>query len=146
MEFILHELVSVSIYSVLGVFLMLLGSFLVDLVIPCSFPEEIKKGNTAIGWISAGVYIAVGLIIKVAISSPGDVVSEIENSLATGLLSTVFYYALGAIFLMLGYLLLKIINRKYDLNNEVGNGNAAAGIMVFGMFVGLGLVISGVIA
>ena len=54
--------------------------------------------------------------------------------------------ALGAIFLMLGYLLLKIINRKYDLNNEVGNGNAAAGIMVFGMFVGLGLVISGVIA
>jgi Domain of Unknown Function (DUF350). len=53
MEFILHELVSVSIYSVLGVFLMLLGSFLVDLVIPCSFPEEIKKGNTAIGWISA---------------------------------------------------------------------------------------------
>ena len=45
----LQELVSVVVYSVLGIFLMLLGSFIVDLVIPCSFPEEIKKGNTAIG-------------------------------------------------------------------------------------------------
>lgn len=146
MELVLHELVSVAIYSVLGIVLMLLGSFLVDLVIPCSFPEEIKKGNRAIGWISAGVYIAVGFIIKAAISSPADVVEAIENSLAAGLLSTVFYYALGAIFLMIGYVLLKLINRQYNLNEEVGEGNTAAGIMVFGMFVGLGLVISGVIA
>ena len=146
MEFVLHELVSVAIYSVLGIVLMLLGSFLVDLVIPCSFPEEIKKGNKAIGWISAGVYIAVGFIIRAAISSPAEVIDAIENSLTAGLLSTVFYYALGAIFLMIGYVLLKLINKKYNLNEEVGEGIAAAGIMVFGMFVGLGLVISGVIA
>lgn len=146
MDFVLNELVNVSIYSVLGIVMMLLGSFLVDLVIPCSFPEEIKKGNTAIGWISAGVYVAIGFIIKTAITSPDSAVKEIEQSLVGGILSTVYYYALGAIFLMIGYVLLKLINRKYDLNTEVGNGNAAAGIMVFGMFVGLGLVISGVIA
>ena len=146
MSFVLHELVSVSIYSVLGIILMLLGSFLVDLVIPCSFPEEIKKGNTAIGWISAGVYVAIGIIIRAAIASPSSSIREIEATLVGGLLSTVYYYALGAIFLMIGYVILKLINRKYDLNTEVGNGNAAAGIMVFGMFVGLGLVISGVIA
>ncbi len=146
MDFVLNELVNVSVYSVLGIVMMLLGSFLVDLVIPCSFPEEIKKGNTAIGWISAGVYVAIGFIIKTAITSPDSAVKEIEQSLVGGILSTVYYYALGAIFLMIGYVLLKLINRKYDLNTEVGNGNAAAGIMVFGMFVGLGLVISGVIA
>ena len=95
MEFVLHELINISIYSVVGIALMLLGSFLVDLVIPCSFPEEIKKGNKAIGWISAGVYIAVGFIIKAAISSPGEVIDAIENNLAAGLLSTVFYYAIG---------------------------------------------------
>ncbi len=142
---ILNELVSVAIYSVLGIFLMMLGSFIVDLVIPCSFPEEIKKGNKAIGWISAGAYIAIGLIIKVAISG-GGVVSEVEANLLSGIISTVFYYALGVVFLVVGYLLLKLLNKQYDLNAEVGNGNAAAGIMVFGMFVGLGLVISGVIA
>ena len=146
MEFVLNELVNISIYSVLGIFLMLLGSFLVDLVIPCSFPEEIKKGNTAIGWISAGVYVAIGIIIRAAIASPSSSIREIEATLVGGLLSTVYYYALGAIFLMIGYVILKLINRKYDLNTEVGNGNAAAGIMVFGMFVGLGFVISGVIA
>ena len=146
MDFVLNELVNVSVYSVLGIVMMLLGSFLVDLVIPCSFPEEIKKGNTAIGWISAGVYVAIGFIIKTAITSPDSAVKDIEQSLVGGILSTVYYYALGAIFLMIGYVLLKLINRKYDLNTEVGNGNAAAGIMVFGMFVGLGLVISGVIA
>ena len=145
MAFVLHELVSVSIYSVLGIILMLLGSFLVDLVIPCSFPEEIKKGNTAIGWISAGVYVAIG-IIRAAIASPSSAIKEIEATLVGGILSTVYYYALGAIFLMIGYVILKLINRKYNLNTEVGNGNAAAGIMVFGMFVGLGFVISGVIA
>jgi putative membrane protein len=141
---IITELVSVAIYSVLGIFLMLLGSFIVDLVIPCSFPEEIKKGNKAIGFISAGAYIAIGLIIKVAIS--GGAVNEVEASIVSGVFSTIFYYALGVIFLVVGYLFLKVINKKYDLNAEVGNGNTAAGIMVFGMFVGLGLVISGVIA
>ena len=141
---IITELVSVAIYSVLGIFLMLLGSFIVDLVIPCSFPEEIKKGNKAIGFISAGAYIAIGLIIKVAIS--GGAVNEVESCIISGVFSTIFYYALGVIFLVVGYLLLKVINKKYDLNAEVGNGNTAAGIMVFGMFVGLGLVISGVIA
>ena len=142
---IVSEIISVAIYSVLGVILMLLGSFVIDLAIPCSFPEEIKKGNKAIGFISAGAYIAIGLIIRVAITS-GEVVSEVENGLVSGILSTVFYYALGVVFLVIGYLLLKLINRKYDLNTEVGNGNTAAGIMVFGMFIGLGLVISGVIA
>ncbi len=142
---IVSEIISVAIYSVLGVILMLLGSFVIDLAIPCSFPEEIKKGNKAIGFISAGAYIAIGLIIRVAITS-GEVVSEVENGLVSGILSTVFYYALGVVFLVIGYLLLKLINRKYDLNAEVGNGNTAAGIMVFGMFIGLGLVISGVIA
>ncbi|MBE5872055.1 MAG: DUF350 domain-containing protein [Lachnospiraceae bacterium] len=140
----LQELVSVVVYSVLGIFLMLLGSFIVDLVIPCSFPEEIKKGNTAIGWISAGAYASIGLIIRAAIASPADIVAE--SGLTDGIFNTLFYYATGVIFLVIGYLLLKVINRKYDLNAEVGNGNTAAGIMVFGMFVGLGLVISGVIA
>ncbi len=140
----LQELVSVVVYSVLGIFLMLLGSFIVDLVIPCSFPEEIKKGNTAIGWISAGAYASIGLIIRAAIASPADIVAE--SGLTDGIFNTLFYYGTGVIFLVIGYLLLKVINRKYDLNAEVGNGNTAAGIMVFGMFVGLGLVISGVIA
>ena len=145
MGFVIHEIVSVCIYSVLGIILMLLGSFLVDLVIPCSFPEEIKIGNKAIGWLSAGVYVAIGTIIRAAIASP-SVAEGVEESIISGIGNTAAYYALGVVFLIIGYLLVKLINRQYDLSKEVGDGNAAAGIMLFGIFVGLGLVISGVIA
>ena len=40
---------------------------------------------------------------------------------------------------------MKVFNKKYDLNKEIGEGNPAAGIMVMGMFIGLALLISGVI-
>ena len=63
------EFLNISLFSLLGIILMLLGSFCIDLVIPCSFPEEIKKGNKAIGWISAGAYISIGIIIRTAIAS-----------------------------------------------------------------------------
>ncbi|MBO4592375.1 MAG: DUF350 domain-containing protein [Eubacterium sp.] len=140
------EFLNISLFSLLGIILMLLGSFCIDLVIPCSFPEEIKKGNKAIGWISAGAYISIGIIIRTAIASSDSGFFIDESTVAGSILSTMFCYAIGVAFLMIGYLILKFINRKYDLNKEVGDGNVAAGIMVFGMLVGLGLVISGVIA
>ncbi|MBR6404127.1 MAG: DUF350 domain-containing protein [Eubacterium sp.] len=140
------EFLNISAYSLIGIILMLLGSFCIDLVIPCSFPEEIKKGNRAIGWISAGAYISIGIIIRTAIASTDSGFFIDESTFVGGLLSTMFCYALGVAFLMIGYLILKFINKKYDLNKEVGEGNVAAGVMVFGMLVGLGLVISGVIA
>ena len=46
---------------------------------------------------------------------------------------------------MLGYIIVSLFNKKYNLNEEIGNGNTAAGIMVFGIFIGLAIVISGVI-
>lgn len=55
------------------------------------------------------------------------------------------YFIIGIVFCILGYLILNIFNTKYDLNKEIGEGNPAAGIMVMGMFIGLALVISGVI-
>ena len=46
---------------------------------------------------------------------------------------------------MIGYILIDKINRQYKLNEEIGNGNTAAGIMVAGIFIGLAVTISGVI-
>lgn len=137
------ELVSIAVYCVLGIGLMLLGTFVVDLAIPCDFPTEIKKKNVAVGCVMAGVSIGIGTVIKAAIMSP--TVEAIEETLASGVLSTVYYYAIGLVFCVLGYLLLNLINRKYDLNQEIGDGNPAAGIMVAGMFIGLCTIISGVI-
>jgi len=140
---VLYDILNVAVYSVLGIVLMLIGNFLIDLIIPCHFPTEIKNGNTAVGWLSAGSFVGIGLILRAAIMSPATEV--VEETLASGVLSSVIYGALGIIFFMLGYVIVHAFNKKYNLNEEIGKGNTAAGIMVFGIFVGLACVISGVI-
>jgi putative membrane protein len=143
MSFVM-DLAEVAVYSCLGIILMMAGNFLIDLIIPCSFPEEIKKGNKAVGFVSAGTNIGVGLLLRAAISSP-ESYDAVKETLAGGLLSSLLYFVAGIIFFMLGYIIIDKVNRQYKLNEEIGKGNTAAGIMVAGIFIGLSAVISGVI-
>lgn len=137
------EFVNILIYSGLGIALMLLGTFFMDLVIPCHFPTEIKKRNVAVGSVMAGISIGISIIIKSAVMSPSAL--AVQESLLMGIASTVFYFVIGLIFCIIGYLVLIAVNRKYDLNKEIGEGNPAAGIMVAGLFIGISIIISGVI-
>ena len=104
----LVDLMNVAIYSVIGVILMIVGCFLVDLVIPCNFPEEIKKGNQAVGFIMAGASIAIGIIVKSAVMSPAAT-AVIEQTLVEGIIGTLLYSVAGIIlcilvFVMYGHL------------------------------------------
>ena len=139
----LSDLFEVAVYSCAGILLMMLGNFLIDLIIPCSFPEEIKKGNQAIGFVSAGTNIGVGLLLRAAISSPSA--DAAKETLLSGMLSSVIYFIVGIAFFMLGYLAIRLLQKQYNINDEIGKGNTAAGIMVAGIFIGLALTISGVI-
>lgn len=139
----LNDLFEVAVYSCAGILLMMLGNFLIDLIIPCSFPEEIKKGNQAVGFVSAGTNIGVGLLLRAAISSPAA--EAAEETLLSGMLSSVIYFVVGIAFFMIGYIAIRFLHKQYNLNDEIGKGNTAAGIMVAGIFIGLALTISGVI-
>ncbi|MBE6071259.1 MAG: DUF350 domain-containing protein [Clostridium butyricum] len=139
----MEEIISTLIYSCLGIILMISGTFLIDLIIPCHFPTEIKKKNLAVGYITAGSSIAVGIILRTAIISPSMYV--VEQNLLQGIGSTLLYFAIGIALCIIGYLVIKLFNTKYDLNKEIGDGNPAAGLMVMGLFIGLALVISGAI-
>lgn len=139
----MEEIISTVIYSGIGIILMMFGTFLVDLIIPCDFPTEIKKRNVAVGYITAGSSIGVGVILKSAIMSP--VGTQISQTLIEGIGSTILYSLIGIGFFILGYLVMKVTNKKYDLNKEIGDGNPAAGLMVMGMFIGLAILMSGVI-
>lgn len=139
----MEEIISTVIYSCLGIILMISGTFIVDLIIPCNFPTEIKKRNIAVGYITAGSYIAVGMILKNVIIS--KVAYEAEQTLLEGIGSTLLYFVIGIAFCLLGYLVVKVFNKKYDLDKEIGNGNPAVGLMIMGLFIGLSLVISGAI-
>ena len=138
------DLAEAALYSCIGIVLMALGNFLIDLIIPCSFPEEIKKGNKAVGFVSAGTNISVGVILRAAVASP-EAEDALDAALATGIVSSILYFVAGILFFMLGYIVIDKINRQYRLSEEIGKGTTAAGRMVAGIFIGLSAVISGVI-
>ena len=125
----MQEFITIGIYCILGTALMMFGTFVVDLV--------------AVGSVMAGISTGIGIIIRAAVASPSG--EAVQESLGSGILSTLYYYGLGLLFCVVGYVALTLFNRRYDLNKEIGNGNPAAGIMVAGMFVGLSIIISGVI-
>jgi putative membrane protein len=129
-------------YLGVGLVMMMLGYFIVDLFIPVDFPQEINDGNKSVGWVSAGIYAALGFVIRSAIIS--NTITK-ETGLLQGVVETVIYAAIGVVAMVLGYFLVDVINRKFNFNEALKARNEAAGIMVFGIFLGVAFIVSGVI-
>ena len=46
---------------------------------------------------------------------------------------------------MIAYFIVDLVNRKFNFNVALKEKNEAAGIMVFGIFMGIAFIVSGVI-
>ncbi len=57
-------------YACFGIFLMLTANTVIDFFVPGKFSEEIKRGNCAVAWLSAGSFIGIGEILRAVIMSP----------------------------------------------------------------------------
>ena len=130
------------VYLCIGLIMMMLGHWIIDLMIPVDFPQEIREGNKAVGWVSAGIYAGLGFVIRSAIIS--NAISE-EMSLLAGSIDTVVYAIVGIITFIIAYFAVDIVNRKFNFNIALKEKNEAAGIMVFGIFMGIAFIVSGVI-
>ncbi len=130
------------VYLGIGLVMMMLGYFIIDLLIPVDFPQEINDGNKAVGWVSAGIYAGLGFVIRSAIIS--NTISE-EIELLQGVIDTAVFAVIGVVALVLGYFIVDIVNRKFNFNVALKEKNEAAGIMVFGIFLGIAFIVSGVI-
>lgn len=130
------------VYLCIGLIMMMLGHLIIDLIIPVDFPQEIREGNKAVGWVSAGIYAGLGFVIRSAIIS--NTISE-EMSLLAGSIDTVVYAIVGIITFIIAYFVVDIVNRKFNFNIALKEKNEAAGIMVFGIFMGIAFIVSGVI-
>lgn len=130
------------VYLCVGLVIMMLGYFIIDLCIPVDFPKEINEGNKAVGWVSAGIYMALGFIIRSAIISAESAKSL---DLLEGSIDTAIYSAIGLVSLIVAYFVVDIINTKFNFNEALKAKNEAAGIMVLGIFVGIAFIVSGVI-
>ena len=132
------------VYLVIGLVIMMIGYLIIDLIIPVDFPREINEGNKSVGWVSAGIYMELGFVIRSAIISN---IPEIESDILTlpAIGETVIYALIGIVTFIVGYFVVDIINRKFNFNVALKEKNEADGIMIFGIFIGMAFVVSGVI-
>ena len=63
----LYEIMETIVYGGIGLILMFLGKWIIDLVVPYDFPKEIQERNSAAGFMIAGIFIAIALIIRTVI-------------------------------------------------------------------------------
>ena len=138
----LTTVIDTVVYLSIGLVMMMLGHWIIDLVIPVDFPQEIREGNKAVGWVSAGIYAGLGFVIRSAIIST-EIGEAIE--LLQGVIDTAVFAVIGILAFVLSYFIVDLINRKFNFNVALKEKNEAAGIMIFGIFLGIAFIVSGVI-
>ena len=109
--------------------------------VPGKFSEEIKRGNCAVAWPQQVHLSELVRFCELLLCLP--VVTAADTSLLHGVVASIVYAILGIILFVTGYMFINLWHRKYNLSEEIMRGNTAAGILVFGIFVGLALVVSG---
>ncbi len=67
METLLYGVLETLLYGGIGLILMLVSMFIFDLAVPYDFKKELKEKNVASGFIIAGLFIAVAIIIRTVI-------------------------------------------------------------------------------
>ena len=132
-----------AFYAAFGILLMIVSNIVIDFFIPGDFAEEIRRGNRAVAWLSAGSFIGIGEILRAVILSPAY--DALTTDFVQGVIASAVYAAVGILFFIIGFFVINAWHRKYALAAEIKRGNTAAGIFVFGIFVGLSLVISGAV-
>ncbi|MCP3943596.1 MAG: DUF350 domain-containing protein [Desulfobacteraceae bacterium] len=95
-------------------------------------------GNTALGTVEASMYIATGFILHGSLAGGG-------GSFFQGLVSTVLFFILGQIALLVLGLIYELIT-PFNVRQEIKQNNLAAGIGLGGILIALGIILMGSIS
>ncbi len=92
-----------------------------------------------------------GILIAVLLISAASIASAVDDNSSTvswgqeffhGVLASVIYSALGIIVLLIGFKLFDVAT-PFSLNKEIAEDqNVAAGVVVAGIMIGLGLIVA----
>ncbi|MBU8849998.1 MAG: DUF350 domain-containing protein [Desulfobacterales bacterium] len=92
-----------------------------------------RIGNTAVGTVEAGMYMATGFILNGSLSGAGGTFFQ-------GIASAILFFILGQITLLLFGLLYELIT-PFNVRNEIKDNNLAAGIGLGGILMALGIIL-----
>ena len=94
----------------------------------------IVTGNTALGMVEAGMFVATGFILKGSFTGDG-------GTLLQSVASTILFFILGQACLLLFGLVYEKIT-AYNLRQEIRQNNLAAGISLAGILISLGIILN----
>jgi uncharacterized membrane protein YjfL (UPF0719 family) len=96
--------------------------------------EHCKNGNVAVGIVEAANYMATGLILWGAFAGDG-------TNLLNDALSALTWFLIGqATLLVMGWII-EVFFSRFNIRNEIKDGNVAAGVFLAGVLVPLGIII-----
>jgi len=127
-----NDLIDIGIYGLLAIILLNLSRLVNDGLILHGFKirdELIDDQNAGTGVVVAASYIATGLVIFGAVS--GEI---------GGIVTTVIFWALGQLALVLAGLMYEWIT-PYSIHDEIEKDNVAAGVAFAGALVGIGIIV-----
>lgn len=61
------QVLETLLYGGLGIVLVLASIYVFDLIVPYNFNRELKEKNVAAGFLIAGIFISVAIIIRTVI-------------------------------------------------------------------------------
>ncbi|CCK78483.1 DUF350 domain-containing protein [Desulfobacula toluolica] len=90
-------------------------------------------GNTAVGMVEAGMYVATGFILNGSISGSG-------GTFVQSIVSAILFFILGQLALLIVGFLYELIT-PFNVKNEIKSNNLAAGIGLGGILIALGIIL-----
>jgi uncharacterized membrane protein YjfL (UPF0719 family) len=96
--------------------------------------EQCKNGNIAVGIVEAANYMATGLILWGAFA--GD-----DANILNGVWAALIWFAIGQATLLVFGWIVEVVFTKFNIRNEIKEGNVSAGIFLAGVLVPLGIII-----
>jgi len=98
------------------------------------WPDGTKTvGNTAVGMVEAGMYIATGFILNGSISGTGGTFFQ-------AIASAILFFVVGQLTLLIFGFFYELIT-PFNVKNEIKKNNLAAGIGLGGILMALGIIL-----
>jgi uncharacterized membrane protein YjfL (UPF0719 family) len=126
------DLIDLAVYGLLGIVLLNISIFLCDKVTLYKFKvkdELLMDRNQGTGAVLFGVALASGFIIYGSVSGDGG-----------GVVTAVVFWLIGQILLFVAAWFYNLIT-PFDVQDEVGKDNVAAGIAFAGALIAMGIVV-----
>ena len=134
-----YEILSYIMYSLMGSFLMFFSGYVVEKAILHKFnnvDEIVRDRNIGTAAVHFGMYLASGLIISACVT--GETI--VAHGRCYGVISTLVYYVMGMIFLILFAKLYDMLT-PYSLLGEIEADNVAVGVAFGGNLIAIGLIL-----